>query len=101
MSAEPAVEIVLASGLGLQGRGDMATGTPICDFGWKAVDFTLPATDGRSYSIIECAGPNGLLVAFICNPCPYVKAIIGRLVRDASRAARCGAQGEGGREAAA
>ena len=62
----------------------MATGTPICDFGWKAVDVTLPATDGQSYSILECAGPNGLLVAFICNPCPYVKAIIGRLVRDAS-----------------
>src|ERR671916_1614023 len=62
----------------------MATGTPICDFGWKAVDFTLPATDGQSYSILECAGPNGLLVAFICNHCPYVKAIIGRLVRDAS-----------------
>ena len=70
-------------------------------FGWKAVDVKLPATDGQSYSILECAGPSGLLVAFICNPCPYVKAIIGRLVRDASRAARCGAQGEGGREAAA
>ena len=62
----------------------MATGTPICDFGWKAVGFTLPATDGRSYGILECAGPNGLLVAFICNHCPYVKAIIDRLVRDAS-----------------
>jgi peroxiredoxin len=62
----------------------MATGTPICDFGWKAVDFTLPATDGQSYSIVECAGPNGLLVAFICNHCPYVKAVIDRLVRDAS-----------------
>ena len=62
----------------------MATGTPICDFGWKAVAFTLPATDGQSHSIHECAGPNGLLVAFICNHCPYVKAIIDRLVRDAS-----------------
>ena len=39
----------------------MATDTPICDFGWKAVDVTLPATDGQSYSITECAGPNGLL----------------------------------------
>jgi peroxiredoxin len=62
----------------------MATDTPICDFGWKAVDVTLPATDGQSYSIVECAGPNGLLVAFICNHCPYVKAIIDRLKRDAS-----------------
>ena len=62
----------------------MATGTPVCDFGWEAVDLTLPATDGRSYSVLECAGPNGLLVAFICNHCPYVKAVIDRLVRDAS-----------------
>ena len=68
----------------------MAVGTPICDFGWKAVDFTLPATDGRSYSLFECAGPKGLLVAFICNHCPYVKSSIDRLVRDASDLQRLG-----------
>jgi peroxiredoxin len=61
----------------------MAVGTPVCDFGWKAMDFTLPATDGRAYSIFECAGPKGLLVAFICNHCPYVKASIDRFVSDA------------------
>lgn len=61
----------------------MAATTPICDFGWKALDARLPATDGKEYSIFECAGPNGLVVAFICNHCPYVKAVIDRIVRDA------------------
>ena len=68
----------------------MAATPPVCDFSWKAADFTLPATDGRSYRIFECAGPNGLLVAFICNHCPYVKAVIDRLVRDASDLKRLG-----------
>ncbi|MCB1473686.1 MAG: thioredoxin family protein [Rhodobiaceae bacterium] len=61
----------------------MAATPPVCDFGWKGVDATLPATDGKSYSIRDLAGPNGLVVAFICNHCPYVKAVIGRMVRDA------------------
>ena len=56
--------------------------TPICDFGWKAPDFALPATDGITYSLKDVAGPNGLLVMFICNHCPYVKAVIDRIVRD-------------------
>jgi peroxiredoxin len=56
--------------------------TPICDFGWKAPDFALPATDGKIYSLQDVAGPNGLLVMFICNHCPYVKAVIDRIVRD-------------------
>ncbi len=57
--------------------------TPICDFGWKAVDFSLPGVDGKTYSLKDAAGPNGLLVMFICNHCPYVKAVIQRIVRDA------------------
>lgn len=56
--------------------------TPICDFGWKAPDFDLPGTDGRQHSLASAAGPNGLLVMFICNHCPYVKAVLQRLVRD-------------------
>jgi len=56
--------------------------TPVCDFGWKAVDFTLPGVDGKTYSLKDVAGPNGLLVMFICNHCPYVKAVIDRIVRD-------------------
>ena len=56
--------------------------TPICDFGWQAVDFSLPVVDGRTYGLKDVAGPNGLLVMFICNHCPYVKAVIQRIVRD-------------------
>ncbi|MCB1378300.1 MAG: thioredoxin family protein [Alphaproteobacteria bacterium] len=61
----------------------MAAIPPICDFGWKAPDFSLKGVDGRTHSLTELAGPKGTLVAFICNHCPYVKSIIGRLVRDA------------------
>lgn len=57
--------------------------TPVCDFGWQAIDFDLPGVDGRRYALQDAAGPNGLLVSFICNHCPYVKAIRERLVRDA------------------
>ncbi|NQV47814.1 MAG: thioredoxin family protein [Rhodospirillaceae bacterium] len=56
--------------------------TPICDFGWKAVDFSLMGVDGQTYSLENVRGPNGTLVMFICNHCPYVKAILDRLVRD-------------------
>jgi peroxiredoxin len=55
---------------------------PICDFGWKAAAFDLPATDGRRYGLTDVAGPSGLLVMFICNHCPYVKAVLDRIVRD-------------------
>ncbi len=58
--------------------------TPFCDFGWQAPDFTLPDTDNRLYELDSLFGANGLLIAFICNHCPYVKAIIDRLVNDAT-----------------
>lgn len=61
----------------------MAVETPICDFGWKAPDFSLPATDGKTYTLEDLKGENGTLVMFICNHCPYVKSVIGRIVRDA------------------
>ncbi|RMD94245.1 MAG: thioredoxin family protein [Alphaproteobacteria bacterium] len=61
----------------------MAVTTPVCDFGWKAVDFSLPATDGKTYTLDDIRGPKGTLIMFICNHCPYVKAVIDRLVRDA------------------
>jgi len=56
--------------------------TPICEFGKQAMDFSLPGVDNREWTLEECRGPNGLLVMFICNHCPFVKAILGRLVRD-------------------
>jgi peroxiredoxin len=60
----------------------MAAETPICDFGWKAPPFRLPGVDGKTYSLDQVKGPNGTLVMFICNHCPYVKAVIDRIVRD-------------------
>jgi peroxiredoxin len=60
----------------------MAEGTPVCDFDWKAWPFTLPGVDGKTYSLDQLRGPNGTLVMFICNHCPYVKAVIDRIVRD-------------------
>ena len=61
----------------------MLLDTPVCDFGWKAPDFTLSDPEGRSYRMADHVGENGLLIAFICNHCPYVKAIAGRLSLDA------------------
>jgi hypothetical protein len=55
---------------------------PVCDFGRPAVDFDLPGVDGRRHSLASARGPNGLLVMFICNHCPYVKAVLDRLLRD-------------------
>jgi peroxiredoxin len=62
----------------------MALAAPgICDFGWKARDFALRGTDGKTYRLADVRGEKGTLVVFICNHCPYVKAVIGRLVDEA------------------
>ena len=61
----------------------MAATPPVCEFGWTAPEFRLPATDGRSYSLGDIRGPKGTLVMFICNHCPYVLAVIDRIVADA------------------
>jgi len=53
--------------------------TPICDFGWKAKDFALKGVDGKTYGLADIRGPKGTLIVFICNHCPYVRAISGRL----------------------
>lgn len=62
----------------------VSTPTPVCDFGWQAVDFNLPGVDGQHHTLASAAGPNGLLLMFICNHCPYVKAVLDRIVRDAA-----------------
>jgi peroxiredoxin len=60
----------------------MAVTTPLCDFGWNAPDFTLNDTAGKPQTLATLRGPSGLLLMFICNHCPYVKAIIDRICRD-------------------
>ena len=57
---------------------------PVCDFGWVAPDFNLADVDGNLVSRDLAMGKNGLLVMFICNHCPYVKAILPRLIHDVS-----------------
>lgn len=57
--------------------------TPVCDFDLPAPDFDLPGIDGRRWTLADCRGENGVLVMFICNHCPYVKAVMDRIVRDA------------------
>jgi len=57
----------------------MAATPPVCDFGAPAPHFELPATDGETYHFEDIKGPKGTLIVFICNHCPYVKAIADRL----------------------
>lgn len=56
---------------------------PSVELGWKAPEFTLLDPDRNSHSMSNLMRDNGLLVAFICNHCPYVQAIIDRFVQDA------------------
>ncbi len=56
------------------------TETPVCDFGTPAPDFKLLGTDGNYWRLCDCRGERGTLIMFICNHCPYVKAIRRRLV---------------------
>ncbi|MDD1606102.1 MAG: thioredoxin family protein [Methylococcaceae bacterium] len=56
--------------------------TPVCDFGKQAPDFVLLGVDGKRWTLAQCMGEKGLLVMFICNHCPYVKAVHERIIRD-------------------
>ena len=58
------------------------TKTPICNFEEKAHDFNLKGVDNKFYRLENCVGSNGTIIMFICNHCPYVKAIIKELVED-------------------
>ena len=60
----------------------VATPSQVCNFGSKAVDFDLPGVDGKRYTLADVRGQNGTLVMFLCNHCPYVKAVLDRIVRD-------------------
>jgi peroxiredoxin len=61
----------------------MATTASTAGLGTAAPPFTLPATDGKTYALADVAGSKGTVIIFICNHCPYVKAVIDRLVQDA------------------
>jgi len=76
--------------IAVQGINMVALNPPVCQFGLLAADFDLPGTDGRRYTRDDCRGPNGLLVMFICNHCPFVKAVIDRIVRDCRELAGSG-----------
>ena len=62
----------------------MAIETPICDFGKKAPNFKLKSTRNKILSLSDIKGENGTLVMFICNHCPYVKAVTKEIVEDCS-----------------
>ena len=55
---------------------------PVCEFGTPAPDFALLGVDGNTWTRDQCTGEKGLLVMFICNHCPYVKAVRDRILRD-------------------
>jgi len=58
------------------------TETPIVDRTFQVPDFELPGVDGKTYSLADVRGENGLLVIFMCNHCPYVQAVEDRILRD-------------------
>ena len=64
--------------------------TPICDFGKKAVPFELKSTEGKILKLNEIKGENGTLIMFICNHCPYVKAITKDIVEDCNELKKIG-----------
>jgi peroxiredoxin len=64
--------------------------TPPGRLGSSAIPFDLPGIDGRRHTLDSARGRNGLVVMFICNHCPYVKAIIDKIVRDARDLAAAG-----------
>lgn len=66
------------------------THTPAPETGAKAPDFNLKGVDGRNWTRQTAAGEKGLLVMFICNHCPYVKAIAGRIAEDAKALQKLG-----------
>ena len=68
----------------------MLTQTPICDFGKKAVPFKLKSTEGKTISLEDLKGENGTLIMFICNHCPYVKAITKDIVEDCNELKKLG-----------
>ena len=68
----------------------MPVQTPICDFGKKAIPFELKSTDNKIISLDDIKGENGTLIMFICNHCPYVKAVTKEIVKDCNELKKIG-----------
>jgi len=68
----------------------MAQSSAICDFGWKAPQFSLPSTKGLDVSLTSARGENGTLIMFICNHCPYVVGALDDIVKEASALEKIG-----------
>ena len=68
----------------------MPVQTPICDFNKKASPFELKSTDNKIISLDDVRGKNGTLIMFICNHCPYVKAITKEIVDDCEHLKKIG-----------
>ena len=64
--------------------------TPICDFGKKAIPFELKSTDEKILKLDDIKGENGTLIMFICNHCPYVKAVTKDIVEDCNNLKKIG-----------
>ena len=64
--------------------------TPICDFGKKALPFELKSTDQKILKLDDIKGENGTLIMFICNHCPYVKAVTKDIVDDCNKLKKIG-----------
>ena len=59
-----------------------AASPPLVNFGWRAPDFHLADTRGKVWSLSTLRGPKGLVLVFICNHCPYVLAVVDKIVRE-------------------
>ena len=68
----------------------MPVQTPICDFGKKALPFELKSTENKIISLDDIKGENGTLIMFICNHCPYVKAVTKEIVEDCNELKKIG-----------
>ena len=66
------------------------TKTPICDFGKKADSFNLLSTDNKKIELNNIKGEKGTLIMFVCNHCPYVKAVIKDIVNDCKELEKIG-----------